>query len=67
MPASPVQNPPALAESKTAKKKKAKAAAAAAAEHTESPAPGTPEKAGSVAGANEATEHAYIRELKKYV
>ncbi|PSR85576.1 hypothetical protein BD289DRAFT_460887 [Coniella lustricola] len=68
MPASPVQNPPAQAESKTAKKKKAKAAAAAAAaERSDSPAPATPEKAGSVTDANEASENAYIRELKRNI
>lgn len=66
MPAATVQNPPAqTAESKSAKKKKAKVAAAAA-ERTESPAPtATPEKAGSVAGANDASENPYIRDLKK--
>lgn len=69
MPAATVQNPPALAqtgESKSAKKKKAKAALAAG--RTESPAPAaSPEHAGSVAGNNEASEHPYIRDLKKYV
>lgn len=63
-----VQNPPAqgqTGESKSAKKKKAKAAAAAA-ERVDSPAPvGTPERAGSVVGNNEPSEHPYIRELKK--
>lgn len=69
MPAAAVQNTPALAltgESKSAKKKKAKAALAGG--RTESPAPAaSPDQAGSVAGNNDASEHPYIRDLKKYV
>lgn len=68
MAASSVQNPPTQTESKSSKKKKAKAAAAAAELPTDSPAAAaTPDKAGSVAGNNETTENAYIRDLKKYV
>ncbi|KAF3766492.1 hypothetical protein M406DRAFT_290957 [Cryphonectria parasitica EP155] len=68
MPASTVQNPPAQTESKSAKKKKAKAAVAAT-ERNDSPAPGatSSDKAVSVAGGNEATENAYIRDLKKNI
>jgi hypothetical protein len=65
MAAADIKNPPALAESKSAKKKKAKA------EGTESPAPAasTPEKAGSVAAGEtfEDADNKYIRDLQKYV
>ncbi|KAK7746703.1 hypothetical protein SLS53_001890 [Cytospora paraplurivora] len=62
MAASSVQNPPAQAESKSSKKKKTKAAA----EQADSPAPAaTPEQDASVSGNSEATDNAYIRELKK--
>lgn len=65
MASSSVQNPPAQPESKTARKKKAKAAAAAE-QQSESPAPdATPDQAGSVAGNNDSSENAYIRDLKK--
>lgn len=67
MAAPSVQNPPTLTESKSSKKKKVKAAAAAELPADSSAAAATPDKAGSVAGNNEATENAYIRELKKYV
>lgn len=68
MAASSVQNPPTQTESKSSKKKKAKAAAVAAELQAESPAAAaTPDKAGSVAGNNEASDNAYIRDLKKYV
>lgn len=68
MAASSVQNPPTQTESKSSKKKKAKAAAAAVELQADSPAAAaTPDKAGSVAGNNEASENAYIRDLKKYV
>ncbi|KAI0472234.1 hypothetical protein F4859DRAFT_97669 [Xylaria cf. heliscus] len=62
-----VQNPPALAESKSAKKKKAKA------ERTESPAPSAspaPEKAVSSSGADaldDSSESPYIRDLQKNI
>lgn len=60
-----VQNPPNQSESKSAKKKKAKATGAAT-ERTESPAPAaTPDQPASVAGNNDISENAYIRELKK--
>jgi len=62
MAASPVQNPQAPAESKSAKKKKAKA------ERTESPAP-ILEKAASVSpndgSLEDASESPYVRELAK--
>lgn len=65
MAATSVQNPPTQSESKSSKKKKAKAAAAAT-ERTESPAPAaTPDQPASVAGNNDISENAYIRELKK--
>lgn len=65
MAAASVQNPPTQSESKSSKKKKAKAAAAAT-ERTESPAPAvTPDQPASVAGNNDISENAYIRELKK--
>lgn len=68
MAASSVQNPPTQTESKSSKKKKTKAAALAAELQGDSPATATtPDKAGSVTGNNEASEHAYVRELKKYV
>ncbi len=65
MAAPAVQNRPAAAESKAAKKKKAKS------ERTESPAPAvsTPEQAASVAAnesnADDVSESPYIRELSK--
>ena len=67
MPSSAVQNPPAAADSKSAKKKKAKA------ERTDSPAPSASpaaDKAVSVSGADaseDGLESPYIRELQKYV
>lgn len=65
MAGSPVQNPSAPVESKSARKKKAKAAAAA--ERNESPAPAS-QKAASVAGTeDDHSENAHIRELQKYV
>lgn len=68
MAASSVQNPPTQTDSKSSKKKKAKAAAVAVELRSDSPgAATTPNKAGSVAGNNDASENAYIRELKKYV
>lgn len=68
MAAASIQNPPTQSESKSSKKKKAKAAAVAAELQADSPAAAaTPDKAGSVAGNNEASENAYIRDLKKYV
>lgn len=65
MASSSVQNPPAQSESKSSKKKKAKAAA----EQTESPAQAaTPEQAASVSGGNnDASDNAYVKELKKLV
>lgn len=66
MAAPSVQNPLTLTESKSSKKKKAKAAAAELPADS-SAAAATPDKAGSVAGNSEATENAYIRDLKKYV
>lgn len=67
MAASSVQNPPTQTESKSSKKKKAKAAAAAELQPDFPAVAATPDKAGSVAGNNETTENAYIRDLKKYV
>jgi len=64
MAASTVQNPPAPAESKSARKKKSKT------ERTDSPAPAasTPEKPASVADAHEdSSESPYIRELQKSI
>lgn len=66
MAASSVQNPPTQTESKSSKKKKAKTAAAEL--QADSPAAAaTPDKAGSVVGNSEASENAYIRDLKKHV
>lgn len=65
MAAADIQNPPALVETKSAKKKKAKA------ERTESPAPfaSTPERPGSVAAgeAQDESDNSYIRDLQKWV
>ncbi|KAI1825226.1 hypothetical protein F4861DRAFT_502915 [Xylaria intraflava] len=67
MPSAAIQNPPVLAESKSAKKKKAKA------ERTESPAPTAspaPEKPASASGADvsdDGFESVYIRELQKNI